>query len=102
MLVLSYFYYNMCSDCSLLLCYYLSSPAFVSGVKSEFNRNLSEVTEFILLGFRTPPKLQILLFLGFLLVYVVTLVGNISVIVVIKMTPDFKRLCISSLETCPI
>ncbi|CAI9166428.1 unnamed protein product [Rangifer tarandus platyrhynchus] len=54
-------------------------------MKSEFNRNLSEVTEFILLGFRTPPKLQILLFLGFLLVYVVTLVGNISMIVVIKM-----------------
>ncbi|CAI9164919.1 unnamed protein product [Rangifer tarandus platyrhynchus] len=54
-------------------------------MKSQFNRNLSEVTEFILLGFRTPPKLQILLFLGFLLVYVVTLVGNISMIFVIKM-----------------
>ncbi|KAF4022546.1 hypothetical protein G4228_014728 [Cervus hanglu yarkandensis] len=52
-------------------------------MKSEFNRNLSGVTEFVLLGF--PPKLQILLFLGFLLVYVVTLVGNISMIVVIKM-----------------
>ncbi|KAB0387567.1 hypothetical protein FD755_002523 [Muntiacus reevesi] len=54
-------------------------------MKSGCNRNLSEVTEFILLGFRTPPKLQILLFLGFLLVYVVSVMGNISMIVVIKM-----------------
>lgn len=54
-------------------------------MKSEFNRNYSEVTEFILLGFRTPPKLQILLFLVFLLIYMVTVVGNTSMIIVIKM-----------------
>ncbi|KAJ8797906.1 hypothetical protein J1605_001642 [Eschrichtius robustus] len=54
-------------------------------MKSESNRNFSEVTEFILLGFRTHPKLQIILFLVFLLVYVVTVVGNISMIIVIKM-----------------
>ena len=85
MLFPSYFYYNMYSDCSFLSCYYLSSPTFISAMKSKFNRNFSEVTEFILLGFRTPPKLQILLFLACLLVYVVTLVGNISMTVVIKM-----------------
>ena len=85
MLFPSYFYYNMYSDCSFLSCYYLSSPTFISAMKSKFNRNFSEVTEFILLGFRTSPKLQILLFLACLLVYVVTLVGNISMIVVIKM-----------------
>ncbi|XP_054446702.1 olfactory receptor 12-like [Pteronotus mesoamericanus] len=48
------------------------------------NRNYSEVTEFILLGFRVPPKLQILLFFVFLLIYMVIVVGNISMIIVIK------------------
>ncbi|XP_006884000.1 PREDICTED: olfactory receptor 12-like [Elephantulus edwardii] len=54
-------------------------------MKSEHNRNFSEVTEFILLGFRTIPELQILLFLMFLLNYTLILVGNISMIIVIKM-----------------
>ncbi|XP_006883999.1 PREDICTED: olfactory receptor 12-like [Elephantulus edwardii] len=53
-------------------------------MKSELNRNFSEVTEFILLGFRTPPELQTLLFLVFLLIYLVIVVGNISMITVIK------------------
>ncbi|XP_055971696.1 olfactory receptor 12-like [Sorex fumeus] len=53
-------------------------------MKSELNRNYSEVTEFILLGFRTPPKFQILLFLVFLLIYTVTVVGNITMIIVIN------------------
>ncbi|XP_064130292.1 olfactory receptor 9S13-like [Loxodonta africana] len=47
------------------------------------NRNYSEVTEFILLGFRTPPELQMLLFLAFLLIYIVIVVGNTSMIFVI-------------------
>ncbi|KAM5254476.1 olfactory receptor 9S13-like [Hipposideros larvatus] len=54
-------------------------------MKNELNGNYSEVTEFILLGFRAPPKLQSLLFLVFLLIYMVTVVGNISMIIVIKM-----------------
>ncbi|XP_019515236.1 PREDICTED: olfactory receptor 12 [Hipposideros armiger] len=54
-------------------------------MKNELNGNYSEVTEFILLGFRVPPKLQSLLFLVFLLIYMVTVVGNISMIIVIKM-----------------
>uniref|UniRef100_A0A8D1DIU5 Olfactory receptor n=1 Tax=Sus scrofa TaxID=9823 RepID=A0A8D1DIU5_PIG len=53
-------------------------------MKSELNRNYSEVTEFILLGFRTSPKIQILLFLLFLLIYMVIVVGNISMLAVIK------------------
>ncbi|XP_006203170.1 olfactory receptor 9S13-like [Vicugna pacos] len=53
-------------------------------MKSELNRNYSEVTEFILLGFRTSPEVQILLFLLFLLIYMVMVVGNISLLVVIK------------------
>ncbi|XP_004429230.1 PREDICTED: olfactory receptor 12-like [Ceratotherium simum simum] len=54
-------------------------------MNGELNRTYSEVTEFILLGFRTPPKLQTLLFLVFFLLYMVTVVGNISMIIVIKM-----------------
>ncbi|XP_010600642.2 olfactory receptor 9S13-like [Loxodonta africana] len=53
-------------------------------MKSELSRNYSEVTEFILLGFRTPAELQILLFLVILLIYVVIVVGNISMVIVIK------------------
>nr|XP_008526929.1 PREDICTED: olfactory receptor 12-like [Equus przewalskii] len=54
-------------------------------MKSHLGKNYSEVTEFILLGFRTPPKIQILLFLVFLLLYVATVVGKISMITVTKM-----------------
>ncbi|NWQ93094.1 O1013 protein, partial [Burhinus bistriatus] len=46
-------------------------------------RNHSSVTSFILLGFTTDPKLQLLLFMVFTLAYVTTLVGNITLIVVI-------------------
>ncbi|XP_026357328.2 olfactory receptor 12-like [Ursus americanus] len=53
-------------------------------MKTELNRNYSEVTEFTLLGFRTAPDTQILLFLFFLLIYTVIVVGNISMIIVIK------------------
>ncbi|XP_003405540.3 olfactory receptor 9S13-like [Loxodonta africana] len=53
-------------------------------MKSEMSRNYSELTEFILLGFRTAPGLQILLFLVILLIYIVIVVGNISMIIVIK------------------
>ncbi|KAM6216361.1 olfactory receptor 9S13-like [Rhynchocyon petersi] len=53
-------------------------------MKTELTRNFSEVTEFILLGFRTRPELQILLFLVFLLNYILILVGNLSMVIVIK------------------
>ncbi|NXN67673.1 O1013 protein, partial [Himantopus himantopus] len=46
-------------------------------------RNHSSLTSFILLGFTTDPKLQLVLFLVFTLAYVTTLVGNITLIVVI-------------------
>nr|XP_051702561.1 olfactory receptor 12-like [Oryctolagus cuniculus] len=46
--------------------------------------NDSEVTDFILLGFRAPPELQLLLFLMFLMVYVVIVLGNVSMIIVVR------------------
>ncbi|XP_010607713.1 olfactory receptor 12 [Fukomys damarensis] len=53
-------------------------------MKRELNRNYSEVAEFILLGFKIPPKLQSLLFLLFLVIYLVIVAGNVSMIIVIK------------------
>ncbi|XP_058538291.1 olfactory receptor 9K2-like [Neofelis nebulosa] len=45
--------------------------------------NHSDVTEFILVGFRVHPELHILLFLLFLLVYGMVLFGNISMMTII-------------------
>ena len=53
-------------------------------MKNELNKNYSDVMEFILLGFRTSPDVQILLFSLFLLIYMVIVMGNISMLVVIK------------------
>ncbi|XP_048197636.1 olfactory receptor 12-like [Perognathus longimembris pacificus] len=55
---------------------------------SDLNKNYSEITEFILLGFRTAPKLQILLFFVFLVIYVAIVVGNVSMVLVISR--DYK------------
>ncbi|NXE85154.1 O1020 protein, partial [Cochlearius cochlearius] len=44
-------------------------------------KNTTVVTEFILLGFGNGPELDRLLFLMFLLIYVVTITGNIFIIV---------------------
>ncbi|XP_074838648.1 olfactory receptor 5M5-like [Carettochelys insculpta] len=46
-------------------------------------RNHTPVTEFILLGFGNDPELQPLLFLIFLTVYLVTLAGNVLIIVLV-------------------
>uniref|UniRef100_A0A8C3SJF4 Olfactory receptor n=1 Tax=Chelydra serpentina TaxID=8475 RepID=A0A8C3SJF4_CHESE len=50
--------------------------------KAEEN-NLTVITEFILLGFGDLPELQTLLFLLFLVIYIVTMAGNILIIVLI-------------------
>ncbi|XP_055149815.2 olfactory receptor 5B12 [Symphalangus syndactylus] len=42
--------------------------------------NNTEVTEFILVGLTDDPELQILLFIVFLFVYLITLVGNLAMI----------------------
>uniref|UniRef100_G3SVN8 G-protein coupled receptors family 1 profile domain-containing protein n=1 Tax=Loxodonta africana TaxID=9785 RepID=G3SVN8_LOXAF len=52
-------------------------------------RNLSVETTFALLGFTDYPELQIPLFLVFLIMYSVTVVGNLGMIVIIKINPKF-------------
>ncbi|XP_046499866.1 olfactory receptor 9K2-like [Equus quagga] len=49
--------------------------------------NHSEVTDFILIGFRVRPDLYILLFLLFLLVYVMILLGNVGMMTIIMTDP---------------
>nr|XP_008271047.1 olfactory receptor 1165-like [Oryctolagus cuniculus] len=49
--------------------------------------NLSTVSTFILLGFSEYPHLQAPLFLVFLLIYTVTLLGNLGIIVVTRINP---------------
>ncbi|XP_065269964.1 olfactory receptor 5A1-like [Emys orbicularis] len=46
--------------------------------------NQTTVTEFILLGLSSDQQMQIFLFLVFLVIYLVTLVGNILIMVVIR------------------
>ncbi|KAG3285198.1 olfactory receptor 5D14-like [Ictidomys tridecemlineatus] len=51
--------------------------------------NLSLETTFALLGFTDFPELQIPLFLIFLLMYIISVVGNLGMIVIIKINPKF-------------
>ncbi|XP_051003052.1 olfactory receptor 5B3-like [Acomys russatus] len=46
-------------------------------------KNRTEVTQFILLGLTDDPGLQLLLFIIFLLIYIITLVGNLGMILLI-------------------
>uniref|UniRef100_A0A452H7B8 G-protein coupled receptors family 1 profile domain-containing protein n=1 Tax=Gopherus agassizii TaxID=38772 RepID=A0A452H7B8_9SAUR len=46
--------------------------------------NQTTVTEFILLGLSSEPQIQIFLFLVFLVIYLITLVGNIVIMVLIR------------------
>ncbi|KAM6159729.1 olfactory receptor 5I1 [Erethizon dorsatum] len=52
--------------------------------------NYTLVTEFILLGFPTLPELQIVLFLIFLMLYGMILVGNIGLMLLISMDPHLQ------------
>lgn len=50
--------------------------------------NFTDVTEFILLGLVSRPELQLLFFAVFLLVYIITLIGNIGMIILIRIGPQ--------------
>ncbi|XP_053901542.1 olfactory receptor 6N1-like [Malaclemys terrapin pileata] len=69
-------------------------------------RNQTPVTEFILLGFGNQPGLQILLFLLFLVIYVMTMAWNLLIVVLVVTdqhlhTPMYFFLGnLSCLETC--
>ncbi|XP_043854688.1 olfactory receptor 150-like [Dromiciops gliroides] len=68
--------------------------------------NYSLVTEFILIGLTDQPELQLPLFLLFLSIYVVTVVGNLGMIILIRLsshlhTPMYYFLCsLSFIDLC--
>ncbi|KAM9120718.1 olfactory receptor 5BS1-like [Pangshura tecta] len=49
--------------------------------------NQTTVTEFILMGLSSDPKLQVFLFLVFLVIYLITLMGNMLIMLVIRADP---------------
>ncbi|KGL80323.1 Olfactory receptor 5G3, partial [Tinamus guttatus] len=49
--------------------------------------NCTQVTEFTLMGFTTHPVIQVMLFQMFLLIYLVTILGNLGIITLIKTNP---------------
>ncbi|XP_054849627.1 olfactory receptor 10A7-like [Eublepharis macularius] len=60
--------------------------------------NITTFTEFILLGFSLSPALQVLLFVTFLVVYTVTVVGNTAIVTLTSLdshlqTPMYFFLC---------
>uniref|UniRef100_K7EWX2 Olfactory receptor n=1 Tax=Pelodiscus sinensis TaxID=13735 RepID=K7EWX2_PELSI len=75
------------------------------GQKVEMD-NQTVITEFILLGFGDLPELQTLLFLVFLLIYVVTVAGNLLIVVLVVTDPHlhspmyFFLANLSCVETC--
>ncbi|XP_044840964.1 olfactory receptor 1020-like [Mauremys mutica] len=75
-------------------------------MKKEEGKNQTYIIEFILLGFGDRPELQYCLFLLFLVVYIVTVVGNILIIALVVAdqhlhTPMYFFLGnLSCLETC--
>ncbi|XP_051822794.1 olfactory receptor 5B12-like [Antechinus flavipes] len=50
-----------------------------------FMENRTEVNEFILVGFTDTPEYQVLLFIIFTLIYIITLVGNLGLVTLIWM-----------------
>ncbi|XP_064221584.1 olfactory receptor 5M3-like [Aotus nancymaae] len=52
--------------------------------------NFTDVTEFILLGLTSHQEWQVLFFIVFLVVYIITMVGNIGMIMLIKVSPQLN------------
>ncbi|KFR14949.1 Olfactory receptor 1020, partial [Opisthocomus hoazin] len=52
--------------------------------------NWTTVTEFVFKGFTDRPDLQVTLFVVFLLIYVITMVGNIGIIAVIRLDAQLQ------------
>ncbi|XP_077175170.1 olfactory receptor 5AR1-like [Paroedura picta] len=62
----------------------------VHGIKIKSSHDYSEVTEFVFSGFTDHPKLQVILFVMFLVIYIVTLGANLGMILLIRMDPQLQ------------
>ena len=65
----------------------LTAARMARHMKEVQTRNQTEVTELILVGLSDNSELQAILFGLFLLIYMATMVGNLGMIVLIKMDP---------------
>ncbi|XP_003423187.2 olfactory receptor 5J3-like [Loxodonta africana] len=70
------------------------------------HENLTEVTEFILLGLTERSDLKVVLFMLFLLIYIISLVGNLGMLFLIQITPKLHTpmyhflSCLSLVDAC--
>ncbi|XP_006902645.1 PREDICTED: olfactory receptor 4C46-like [Elephantulus edwardii] len=68
--------------------------------------NINNVTEFILLGLTENPKIQNILFAVFFVIYIITVVGNVLIVVTITASPlstspmYFFLACLSVIDIC--
>ncbi|XP_044537290.1 olfactory receptor 1052-like [Gracilinanus agilis] len=69
-------------------------------------KNSTVVTEFLLLGLTDHEELKVFLFILFLLIYVISLVGNLGMFILIQITPKlhtpmyFFLSCLSFVDAC--
>ncbi|XP_045873423.1 olfactory receptor 5J2-like [Meles meles] len=74
--------------------------------KQMAEENYTAVTEFIFLGLTDRADLKIMLFVLFLVIYAITLVGNLGMIFIIQITPKlhtpmyFFLSCLSFVDAC--
>ncbi|EGW01555.1 olfactory receptor 1052 [Cricetulus griseus] len=70
------------------------------------SENCTVVTEFILLGLTDSAELKMVLFVLFLVIYAVTVVGNLGMIILIRITPKLHTpmylflSCLSFVDAC--
>ncbi|XP_042555090.1 olfactory receptor 9K2 [Dipodomys spectabilis] len=64
-----------------------SASCQVSSMSDRGTSNHSEMTGFVLVGFRVGPELHLLLFLLFVLIYAVILLGNVGMMTLIMIDP---------------
>lgn len=84
-----------------LMCVFLSLMLFYRDEQPFMGEdNRTSVTEFIFLGLSQDPQTQVLLFFLFLFIYLLTVLGNLLIIVLIHSDPRLHTPMY--LETCPL
>lgn len=91
---------------SLLILLFFFIPEFKIRNYQMAEENFTAVTEFILLGLTDRADLKIIFFVLFLVIYAITLVGNLGMIFIIQITPKlhtpmyFFLSCLSFVDAC--
>ncbi|XP_045412672.1 olfactory receptor 4C46 [Lemur catta] len=56
----------------------------------KYMENRNNVTEFVLLGLTDNPKMQNIIFAAFFVIYIITVVGNLLIVVTITVSPSLR------------